>query len=208
MRATITTGGAASGDAVASLRVYEGSSNNSPGVILQESAILALGAGDYGLTYLGQLQIPLSSNNSVGVQGRGIAVERDTADLYIEIVMRNRINANRIVHLLDIILIPINSTRVLPIQTTNVDGIVSDSTGYFSRGRAQLGIAFPTVANTDTGSIAQLSGGFLTLDAKKNQRLYFLMQRTNAASERTSQPNQDMIVRANIVPRWIGVRDV
>lgn len=214
----------AAGDIQARIRI-----NDNYGSFVGDYQNLPLVAGStttcenrFDLLYLGAVTLPLNGNVNSAMDGRGIAVQQknslvSTAAIYVDVLQNNA--STRSIDFLDLVFIPISEQMVNLLPGANGGGSFTwylyDNTGYWLHGQNfQNG----KIVNGDPSSISSIEGVMetrgqdLTLVPNVNNRLYFMYQRAPAAGgSNFSAPdssNDFASVRINIVPRWIGIRDV
>lgn len=153
------------------------------------------------LNYMGTMELPNNGCGHVSIDGRGYTAETDIAVMTVSTL---RASGTGTIRLVDIVLFPLGNYIYINHDVSAGGSWFDfyDDTGYLSHGHTEPIIA-GVLSNTD-GSISTEASGRLQLTPGVNNRLYFMEYRNNAGV----RPNIDMAVRANIVPRWTGFRDV
>lgn len=171
------------------------------------------GGSSWELVYLGTFNIPFNTNAQVDVDGRGLFISPNTADanLYLELQLRNSSAGNRNVQALDIVALPVDECFAEMNLFVDVKYIfVMDNTGYLSHGKPEaVGKAYYGTQGW-TFSL-EYKGDDLTLVPNQDNRLVFLYNifvTTEEISANHPVGEAPMKVRLDIVPQWIGIRDV
>lgn len=174
-------------------------------------------SGLYPLAYVGRLTLPLSTPSVVSPLGYGRQIRETLSNLSFNLLVTNHPAAARNYVMTDIILVPIdegivdviaNNTTVLG-QSEGAMYII-DGTGYLTRGEPStraVGYMDTNESDAVTGGVSiEVRGDLPRLIPGKRQRLYFLW--TIVSEENTAAVDATTTVRANIIPRWSGIRDV
>lgn len=175
----------------------------------------------FDLLYLATFTLPLGNNISSSADGRGISTPQKnltvpSAQLALDVI--NGAGANRSIDFLDLVLIPIGESVANLLMSPNPGGafvyFAYDNTGYLNHGDPKQTAKFVTWDSsiTTVESALEARGSDLTLVPKVNNRLYFIYQRAPfAGGVNFSAPdssNDWASIRVNIIPRWVGIRDV
>lgn len=173
--------------------------------------VLAAGAP---LVYMGTVTLPLSNRTVQSPAGYGVQLQETLSNLRVTLQQQVLVvTANRIFEVIDVIFMPIDEgmTQIVfaPVVTLTTSSYVSivDNTGYLQHGQAgQNSVGY--ITNSITGGVNQeIRGADITLLPKVDQRLYFIMDSAAPAATPTSRLQQTLVVRLNIVPRSMGMRD-
>ena len=162
--------------------------------------------GENNLNYVGDIDIPQGKRNVVGTNGRGLSVAEPAAgisNVFFELgAFANTAVTSQTVRVVDFVLIPIDES-VSYFTTTNTTNnprqFVFDSTGYLTRYDSEQARS----SMIGTFSSGSSDFGIIKLMPNRDYRLYFLISNLNI-----SEPDIEMDVYINILPRWYGVRDV
>lgn len=172
-----------------------------------------------GLTYFGMVTLPLAARETVGIDGRGIAISTDvfpSLSITLDIQKVNAANTRTVI-IHDLVLLPIDECQVIiendsVINTSFNTHFIFDNTGYFNRtGTEARAYRFFTSSATSKSPVsAEFSGRDITLIPGIDNRLYFMKSANDVGGTQReeSRPGNQMKVRLNIVPRWSGIRDV
>jgi hypothetical protein len=170
-------------------------------------------ATDWYLSYMGILSIPLSDDRTtVGMEGYGIDVDNTVQSIAIAL-RASRASGVATLDVLDLILIPKDEVCFIATNDSGLGNsdIISDTTGYLSRGRPQYACYLVdkdgATAYDSAPYPTNTQGSPVTLLPQVNNRLYFVGMEDPADNYR-SRPDFTYTVRVNIIPRWSGLRDV
>lgn len=175
---------------------------------------------EWALVYLGQFKLPFDKEAFSSPDGRGIYGGVDNVEF--EIQTRNIIAATRTLEFLDLVLLPIDTAVCVfdrqidsfASATLNAATVIFDNTGYLAHGKVGDYCAANGTESDLSSIIAynqpqKFSGNIPQLVPGINNRLYFLNTFFSAAlGLEYSQPEAAMELRLNIVPRWLGTRDI
>jgi hypothetical protein len=155
------------------------------------------------MNYMGIIEFPTTASDIVGANGKGATTEVDSAALSVSVMRSAGVGTVRLV---DLILYPLGNFVTINHNDGGAGVLYSiyDDTGYFSHGRIDPVISAHRLLNDVDQIYATEGNGQLQLKPGVNNRLY-LTSILNSGGGATA--NIDMTVRANIVPRWSGLRD-
>lgn len=206
--------GGSFGQITVQLQFVTGALGTDAVVTLTGNPTIVAGTGNtagWPLTYLGDITIPIVGRAIASSQGYGESVADEAGgriDLYA-----SRSSGTGVLYLCDLILLPIDEGLfsvegvALNSGAAIFPGIV-DASGYLSRGIDEaLGFIYSTGTPTINDTL-EIKGNIFGLQPGVTNRLYFLTTGTHTSVADRSDPNHDMGVLMNIVPRWRGVRDV
>lgn len=169
---------------------------------------------EWAVQYLGTFRLPFDKNAfSSGKSGTGLS--NDQAAIEFELQLRNTAAAIRTFEFLDFIFMPMDESfgEVIVIDPTlqmNAELVTLDNTGYLAHGQPGDFGSFDFNSN-DINQAQEVRGSLPTLTPGVNNRLYFLysiMTGTFTLGSQFSDPAGSLVTRLNIVPRWLGTRDV
>jgi hypothetical protein len=162
------------------------------------------------LHYMGTVTLPPDPHSEVSARGKGLQVE---SDFSVQLNQR-RSTGTSTSTFVDVILLPINEGCVLVKAEVYFGGTptvsIYDSTGYMTHGRSEAigsGRYLPAGNNEEYATLSELQGSDITLTPGVNNRLYFLWE-DKSTGETNSNPSEQWTINVNIVPRWVGIRDV
>ncbi|HEX2908163.1 MAG TPA: hypothetical protein VHO69_14935 [Phototrophicaceae bacterium] len=165
--------------------------------------------GSSALHYMGTVTLPVDDHSAVGMRGQGISVEYDfNMKLYVQ-----RTTGTSTSEIIDVMLLKIDEGCVQVVSELYMWAPTYecyDNTGYLAHGKPEaVGTIryLPAASDAEYTPLASLQGGDLMLTPGVNNRLYFLWA-YRGTDPTTSPANQTFNVCVNIVPRWVGVRDV
>lgn len=172
-------------------------------------------SNEWELTYLGQFRLPFSKNAFSAVNGLGLAGAGTTSGFFIQ--TRNLIAATRTLEFLDLVLMPIDSGHA--VFTRDINNAISfsnsvvtfDNTGYTGHGLVgdTLHTNQDSLASEVENNSQELRGIIPTLFPGNNNRIYFIASSVNSGGAFIgAKAGIEMTVRLNIIPRWLGIRDV
>lgn len=180
------------------------------------------GTGDtarWPLLYMGTISLPEIADFEITQDNKGIyqgtvysAINKNNGRFLLQ-ALRSAGAANLYVR--DLLLMPIdegflNFEQGTPLVTGSYAGssFLVDSTGYLSRGKPGTVAMLDDTTNVSGGSgminIGQLSGSDLILQPGVDNNLFFAIHNENFY---TAVP-ATLKAYVNIVPRWMGVRDI
>lgn len=174
------------------------------------------------VAYMGSVRLPidrdetLSTLGAVGGSGRFNA----TLDNLAVMLECGRVSGTSLLYFLDVILMPydedlLDTTLITP-SSEFTEAVLIDNTGYLARGKPdQLAVA---IRNRNVGSAEmdarqeaiEENGSALTLEPGVDNHLYIFERSQLVGSNQASDSNaiSTIVVSANIVPRWRGIRSV
>lgn len=183
---------------------YEGNRIDLPTATLTD--VGAGGTGNttqWGVVYLGLLEVPIfDAHTNVGDDGLGVQVLAAGAGNGLTLSAA-RTSGSPDLYVSDVILLPIDEGGAAIIQG-GTDSLPSgrafafDSTGYYTHGMTQDFSKRSFIANTE------LRGNAPKLKPNVDNHIHFITFNHNP---RYAQIGVTMTIRANIVPRWSGIRD-
>lgn len=156
--------------------------------------------------YVGQITFPLTAREAVSLQGYGTQVRENTSLIQVELSLKNTSGAARTSTILDLVFMPMDNFLYHVPHPTGNTRIVVDNTGYFTHGKPEPIALGSENTNTLVGNSLELRGAPPVLMPRVAQRLYFLETNYESPSH-NSAPDEVITVRANIIPRWSGIRD-
>lgn len=165
--------------------------------------------GSSALHYMGTVTLPPDPHSAVGTRGKGLQVEYDfSVKLYVQ-----RTTGTSTSELIDIVLLKtdegcIQVVSELYMWTPTFE--VYDNTSYLTHGKPEaIGTIryLPAASDAEYTPLAELQGGDLMLTPGTNNRLYFLWA-YRGTDPAASTAEETYTVCVNIVPRWVGIRDV
>lgn len=167
-----------------------------------------LGAGsgntaNWPLLYMGIIQLPVAMDVPVNMAGNGL--QSDISDLIFMISAARPVAAGEL-YINDLIFIPYDDMPYMRVANSGLP-LVVDNTGYFGHGKPDDVVFNPDAGSgyvADTQLAIELNGTIPKLVPGVNNRLYFLSTEISGNSD----ADQAMTVLGDIVPQWLGVRDV
>lgn len=153
------------------------------------------------INYMGTFELPLSENASVSIDGKG-----NTAETGFSISLSVMRSAGvGTIRLIDMFWLPLgNYVYINHTLSGLINRDIYDDTGYLSHGKPD-----PMVTSRDfLSAVDQVfpaeATGELHLTPGVNNRVYFM----EYADSVGAQADRDMVVRINVIPCWLGYRDV
>lgn len=153
------------------------------------------------INYMGTFEIPPQTDQVVSIDGRGYTAEATLTAISLS-VMRSA--GAGTIRLVDMILMPLGNYVYInrPVAAGLLTMNVYDDTGYFLHGKPDpIMMGRQISAGVDFEVVTEGSGR-LQLAPGQNNRLYFLTYQSSVGA----QADIDVTVRANIIPRWSGIR--
>lgn len=173
------------------------------------------------LTYMGTIQLPFAGKDSFDGNARHNLATGGYAQDYVFKLSVKNVGVSRTIRVADLVLMPIDEGMVAveyapnPIAVLDVgaDVIVYDNTSHLNAYGYPQAISARANAGSTTqiGAVAPvLKGDSLTLTPGVDNYLVFLWTEDPNGQAEAYQPNFNVVepVSVNIVPRWMGVRDV
>lgn len=173
-----------------------------------------LGAGgvgvstDWGMAYLGQLNLPYNKRTDVSPNGLGVQVNISGASPLELDIQASRSAGAGVLYMCDLILMPIDEGVLRIVASSLVNTVRAwnyDNTGYYMHGGTEdiADILQSTPYEYDTPDWS--SSGLILTPGILN-RLMMLAYVDSTKRSLPADPTQ-FTVRVNIVPRWSGIRD-
>lgn len=175
---------------------------------------------DWALLYLGYVGIPVSNKRtSVGPDGKGIWIDTAQVDDLALNIQASRTSGAGNLYMSDMIFIPMDEGMIEMVSAIAVGSGSTvlyswhyDNTGYFMHGTPGEYATIDFYSTATPGhnmeaDIPEFSGSPIYLTPKVQNRLVFLMYVKSTNRSIYNDPSAST-VRVNIVPRWIGYRDV
>lgn len=209
VRSSINSAGSIS----ARLSYFEGASVNPLTSEMVVVGTFAIASTADALAYAGELNLPIGSRSSTGVNGLGLeSTENEKSNCCFRIdTFTNSVAGARTARVSDIIMIPIDegaiySTYILDSGNLS-DFTILDGTGYLLRDNAPI---TKSVLLDDVSSVTEVlpmpTIGFLELKPKTDYRIYFVWATSFASVELPSNIDDECEVFINLKPRWLGIR--
>jgi hypothetical protein len=194
----------------------------------EKNAFVNSSDGKFGIVYLGSFAFPPDAARATSsLNGMGLHTHPKGGRTYLfSMILRNTTGGNLTIECLDLILVPIDVNACvvgngLP-DTIDIKNhtplFVLDNTGYTTHGqlmdyarieRPEMDSSDFTAAHTQP---LEVRGRLPVLYPKQNNRLYFLFEHNHGAAVinqiPASDPNLAYTVCIDIIPRWLGIRDV
>lgn len=170
----------------------------------------------WGVAYLGQVTLPSSDRKTiVSANGMGTEVYINTHDAVIELNASRTAGAG-VLYVNDLIFMPADEGAVMlsatgDLSQTGGGGAIYDNTGYLQHGTAgEFAMASNGGGSIPYGEFDRLtlSGSPIYLTPGTDNRLEFFNYNDSDKFSLAVFGGAGVIVRASIVPRWIGYRDV
>jgi hypothetical protein len=160
---------------------------------------------DWGILYLGQINLPLNKRTDVGANGLGVFVDQPAN--FTILLRAERTSGAGSLYVNDLIFMPIDEGSVR--MTSNAAATTArawnyDNTGYYRHGDAEEFASMQQV--NGERDVPEIAGSGITLSPGTINRLMFLAYVSSTNRSYITDPNF-FTVRVNIVPRWSGLRD-
>jgi hypothetical protein len=172
-------------------------------LVLEEKQF-SVGATQWPPVYMGEVQFPIGMEAGVSSLGLGL---KETG--YGILIYARRTTGVSTLRFADLMLVPVDESFVRAtanFDTAKSSDLIIDNTGHIAHGKpGDFAVPFPTGGNNVQFGVAELAGQSLVLEPRKTNRIYFFRTLADASA---GVPTATFGVRGNIVPRWVGIRDV